>query len=109
MQHRDNENYKKLFIKIGLNYDVGKSMDPDLWEIAHLYRVLVCRKVGNGKTLNQYNLDERLKAYKGKEIPRASQDDRRGQSGNRGGHSYSRGKPHHNNYNNHSRSGSHRN
>lgn len=40
-----------------LIYDEGKSMDPDLWEIAHLYRVLVCRKYKNGKKFNDYTLN----------------------------------------------------
>ncbi len=45
-------------------------MDPELWEIAHLYRVLVCRKIKHGKELNDYGLDMRLKATQGKEIQR---------------------------------------
>lgn len=32
-------------------------MDPDLWEIAHLYRVLVCRKKNRGRLMNEYKID----------------------------------------------------
>ncbi len=41
-------------------------MDPDLWEIAHLYRVLVCRKKSKGEAMNNFTLDKRIKATKGK-------------------------------------------
>jgi hypothetical protein len=44
-------------------------MDPDIWEIGHLYRVLVCRKTSKGKRLSEFNLGKRNQASR-KEIPR---------------------------------------
>ena len=51
--------YKELFAKFKLVFEVGKAMDPDLWEIVHLYRVLICRKKGKGKTISEFNLKAR--------------------------------------------------
>lgn len=42
------DEYKGLFDKFKLFYKEGEGMDPDLWEICHLYRVLICRKVSQG-------------------------------------------------------------
>jgi hypothetical protein len=53
------DEYKELFAKFKLVFNPGESINPDLWEIAHLYRVLVCRKKRKGKTINEFNLKER--------------------------------------------------
>lgn len=50
IKYRDQ--YKELFGKFKLNYEPGKHMDPECWEIGHLYRVLVCRKVSKGKRIS---------------------------------------------------------
>lgn len=63
------EDYKELFTKFRLNFDVGKQMDPELWEIVHLYRVLICRKISNGKRLRDFGLQQRQLAAT-KEIQR---------------------------------------
>ncbi len=57
LKYRDQ--YKHLFEKFKLNYETGKSMDADIWEVGHLYRVLVCRKVSKGKRLSEFNLGKR--------------------------------------------------
>lgn len=44
-------------------------MHPDIWEVGHLYRVLVCRKVSKGKKISDFNLGKRNQSSK-KEIPR---------------------------------------
>lgn len=31
-------------------------MEEDLWEIVHLYRVIVCRKVDKGKSIEDFGL-----------------------------------------------------
>lgn len=57
-------------------------MDPDLWEICHLYRVLICRKVDKGKKIKDFPMKDRNNAMQKKEIKR------------RGNMSNSRGKNH---------------
>jgi hypothetical protein len=49
-KHR--EEFRDLFSKFKLIFDVDQHMDEDLWEIAHLYRVLICRKISKGKKLS---------------------------------------------------------
>jgi len=57
LKYRDQ--YKSLFEKLKLNYEPGKCMHPDIWEVGHLYRVLVCRKVSKGKKISDFNLGKR--------------------------------------------------
>ena len=45
-------------------------MDPDLWEICHLYRVLVCRKYDKGKKIKEFPEKDRAKARESREIKR---------------------------------------
>lgn len=63
------DQYKDLFSKFKLNYEPDQCMHPDIWEIGHLYRVLVCRKVGKGKRITEFDLGKRRMASR-KEIPR---------------------------------------
>ena len=56
------EQYKDLFAKFKLNYEPEQHMHPDIWEIGHLYRVLVCRKVSKGKRIGEFGLDKRRQA-----------------------------------------------
>lgn len=51
--------YKDLFAKFKLIFGPGKSIEKDLWEIAHLYRVLICKKKSKGRTIQEFNLKER--------------------------------------------------
>ena len=39
-------------------------MDPEIWEIGHLYRVLVCKKVSQGRHISDFDLGKRNKAAK---------------------------------------------
>lgn len=57
VKYRDD--YKELFPKFKLIFGPGESMDPELWEIAHLYRVLICRKKSKGRTIKDFNLKKR--------------------------------------------------
>ena len=66
--------YRDLFPKFKLTYGPGESMDPELWEIAHLYRVLICRKVGKGKTIKEFDLKARQQSINGKELERGQQE-----------------------------------
>ena len=55
-----------MFSKVGLIFEDGKAMEPELWEIVHLYRVLVCRKKDKGEAMNTYTIDKRLASIKSK-------------------------------------------
>jgi mRNA (guanine-N7-)-methyltransferase len=70
------EEFKDLFPKFKLVFNAGESMDPELWEIAHLYRVLVCRKKTKGKYIHEFDLKRRqesiTKELKGSQFNRST-------------------------------------
>ena len=43
---QEKEEHQQLFFNIGLKYDGVKGMDPQLWEICQLYKVVVFQKHG---------------------------------------------------------------
>ena len=53
--HENKEEYRDLFVKMKIMLDEGKSIDPDLWEVAHCYRVIVMKNIGFGQEMRDYN------------------------------------------------------
>lgn len=74
---RNREEYKDLFAKFKLVFGPGERMDPELWEIAHLYRVLVCRKKSKGMNISDFNLKARQDSIAMREVPRSKGSDNR--------------------------------
>lgn len=74
---RNREEYKDLFAKFKLVFGPGEQMDPELWEIAHLYRVLVCRKKSKGRLISEFSLKNRMDSIVNKELPSAKGHDHR--------------------------------
>lgn len=48
--------YKELFHKFKLVFEAGRSISEELWDIVHLYRVIICRKTGKGKKIVDFDL-----------------------------------------------------
>lgn len=84
---RNREEYKDLFAKFKLVFGPGERMDPELWEIAHLYRVLVCRKKSKGRSISEFSLKARQDSIAMKEVPSSKDND------NRNGRNHFRNEP----------------
>ena len=75
-KHKDE--YKDLLSRFKLIYAPGQAMEHELWEIAHLYRILICRKKSKGKDMKDFNLRERQESIKNMEIQPIHEDRFRG-------------------------------
>ena len=68
VKFKDYPEFKSLFPKFKLIFEPGSGMNPDLWEIAHLYRVLICRKVSKGKKITDFGQAERHRVANGHQL-----------------------------------------
>ena len=51
------EAYNDLLWKMGFKYEGPEHIDENLWEVSHLYKVVVFRKSGGGKAMQDFRRD----------------------------------------------------